>query len=91
MMQIVGSFADFERAMFRERTRVGLETALNAHQQQEVLHLVHSGQVRKPRADDRQNIQRPPCYCLPSFTPHQRALTEFYVPLLPKPLNTTFG
>ncbi len=56
MMQIVGSFAEFERAMLRERTRVGLETArkqgriggrnpkLTAHQQQEVLNLIHSGQ-----------------------------------------------
>ena len=27
MMQMVGSFAEFERAMLRERTRAGLESA----------------------------------------------------------------
>ncbi len=27
MMQMVGAFAEFERAMLRERTRAGLETA----------------------------------------------------------------
>ncbi len=27
MMQMIGSFAEFERAMLRERTRVGLESA----------------------------------------------------------------
>jgi DNA invertase Pin-like site-specific DNA recombinase len=27
MMQIVGSFAEFERAMLREHTKIGLETA----------------------------------------------------------------
>jgi len=27
MMQMIGSFAEFERAMLRERTRVGLEAA----------------------------------------------------------------
>jgi len=27
MMQMVGSFAEFERAMLRERTKIGLETA----------------------------------------------------------------
>jgi DNA invertase Pin-like site-specific DNA recombinase len=27
MMQIVGSFAEFERAMLRERTRTGLDAA----------------------------------------------------------------
>jgi DNA invertase Pin-like site-specific DNA recombinase len=41
MMQIVGSFAEFERAMLRERTRNGL---LAARQRQEVLNLVKSGQ-----------------------------------------------
>ena len=56
MMQIVGAFAEFERAMLRERTRNGLDAArkqgriggrrpkLNTHQQMEVLHLVTSGQ-----------------------------------------------
>jgi DNA invertase Pin-like site-specific DNA recombinase len=27
MMQMVGSFAEFERAILRERTKIGLETA----------------------------------------------------------------
>lgn len=56
MMQIVGPFAEFERAMLRERTQRGLELArkkgrvggrrpkLNTHQQQEIVNLVDSGQ-----------------------------------------------
>ncbi len=56
MMQIVGTFAEFERAMLRERTRNGLDAArkqgrvggrrpkLKAHQQKEIVHLVTSGQ-----------------------------------------------
>ena len=56
MMQIVGTFAEFERAMLRERTQSGLDAArkqgrvggrrpkLNTHQQQEIMHLVNSGQ-----------------------------------------------
>jgi DNA invertase Pin-like site-specific DNA recombinase len=56
MMQIVGTFAEFERAMLRERTQRGLESArkqgrvggrrpkLNTHQQQEIVNLVDSGQ-----------------------------------------------
>jgi len=56
MMQIVGSFAEFERAMLRERTRHGLIAArkegrigerrpkLNARQQQEIVKLVNSGE-----------------------------------------------
>lgn len=56
MMQIVGAFAEFERAMLRERTRNGLDAArkqgriggrrpkLNTHQQMEILQLVTSGQ-----------------------------------------------
>ncbi len=55
MMQIVGSFAEFERAMLRERTRNGLQAArqegriggrrhkLTARQQDEVVHLVNAG------------------------------------------------
>lgn len=55
MMQIVGSFAEFERAMLRERTRSGLIAAskegrlggrrpkLSPRQQQEVMTLVNSG------------------------------------------------
>ena len=56
MMQIVGSFAEFERAMLRERTRHGLAAArkegriggrrpkLSARQQQEIVKLVGSGE-----------------------------------------------
>ena len=55
MMQIVGAFAEFERAMLRERTRVGLENArkegriggrrpkLKENQQREIAQLVNSG------------------------------------------------
>ena len=56
MMHIVGSFAEFERAMLRERTRNGLEAArlegriggrrpkLTVQQQKEIVTLVTSGQ-----------------------------------------------
>ncbi len=56
MIQIVGAFAEFERAMLRERTRNGLDEAgkqgriggrlpkLGTHQQQEIICLVTSGQ-----------------------------------------------
>jgi DNA invertase Pin-like site-specific DNA recombinase len=55
-MQMVGSFAEFERAMLRERTRNGLLAArqdgrvggrrpkLTACQQQEIVHLINTGQ-----------------------------------------------
>ncbi|MFA7484268.1 MAG: recombinase family protein [Vulcanimicrobiota bacterium] len=57
MMQMIGSFAEFEREMLRERTRSGLEAArtqgrvggrrpkLSADQQREILRLVTSGQT----------------------------------------------
>ena len=56
MMQIVGSFAEFERAMLRERTKNGLEAArqegriggrrpkLTPQQQKEIIMFVTSGQ-----------------------------------------------
>jgi DNA invertase Pin-like site-specific DNA recombinase len=56
MMQIVGSFAEFEREMLRERTRHGLEAArkegrvggrkpkLTPQQEKEVVAMVSSGQ-----------------------------------------------
>lgn len=56
MMQIVGSFAEFERAMLHERTRHGLEAArkegrlggrrpkLTVQQQDEIVAMVKSGQ-----------------------------------------------
>ena len=55
MMQMVGSFAEFERAMIRERTKAGLKVAreqgrlggrkpkLNKHQQKEIIEMVTSG------------------------------------------------
>ena len=55
MMQMVGAFAEFERAMLKERTRAGLEAArkegriggrrpkLKPHQQQEIVRLVTKG------------------------------------------------
>lgn len=55
MMQMVGSFAEFERAMLKERTLVGLATArkegriggrppkLKTHQRQEIIRLVTKG------------------------------------------------
>ena len=61
MMQIVGTFAEFERAMLRERTQSGLDTAraqgrvggrrpkLKANQQKEIVNLVGSG--KKSAAD----------------------------------------
>lgn len=61
MMQIVGTFAEFERAMLRERTHNGLDAArkqgrvggrrpkLKTHQQDEIRHLVNSG--KKTAAD----------------------------------------
>lgn len=54
MMQMVGSFAEFERAMIRERTKAGLDEArrqgrvggrrpkLTLHQQQEIVEMVSS-------------------------------------------------
>ena len=61
MMQMVGSFAEFERAMLRERTKIGLETArregriggrppkLNHQQQTEIVRMISRG--RKTAAD----------------------------------------
>ncbi|MBF0548250.1 MAG: recombinase family protein [Candidatus Riflebacteria bacterium] len=61
MMQIVGTFAEFERAMLRERTRTGLDAArkqgrvggrprkLKTDQQQAIVKLVGSG--KKTAAD----------------------------------------
>ena len=57
MMQMVGAFAEFERAMLGQRSRVGLEVARKAgrvggrrpklkdHQQLEIKHLVSTGQT----------------------------------------------
>ncbi|MDP1975503.1 MAG: recombinase family protein [Alphaproteobacteria bacterium] len=56
LMQIVGAFSEFERAMLRERTRNGLDSArkqgriggrrpkLKEHQKEEIIQLITSGQ-----------------------------------------------
>src|ERR1700758_1483028 len=61
MMQMVGAFAEFERAMLRERTKAGLESArqrgriggrrpkLKPQQQREIVKLVNTG--KKTSAD----------------------------------------
>lgn len=61
MMQMVGSFAEFEREMIRQRTRAGLERArregrtggrspkLTAEQRREVVEMVSSGRNRGGR------------------------------------------
>jgi hypothetical protein len=73
MMQIVGTFAEFERAMLRERTHNGLDAArkqgriggrrpkLKKHQQHEILHLVNSGKKTAERMppDYSMSIQLP--------------------------------
>jgi DNA invertase Pin-like site-specific DNA recombinase len=55
MLQMLGAFAEFERSMVRERTRLGLQAArergriggrrpkLKQNQREEVIHLVTSG------------------------------------------------
>ena len=61
IMQMVGSFAEFERAMLKERTKAGVDAArkdgriggrppkLKVHQQQEIIKLVTTG--KKTAAD----------------------------------------
>lgn len=61
MMQMVGPFAEFERAMLRERTKIGLDTArregrvggrppkLTQRQQAEIVRMISRG--RKTAAD----------------------------------------
>jgi DNA invertase Pin-like site-specific DNA recombinase len=61
MMQMVGAFAEFERAMLKQRTKAGLDAArkegriggrrpkLKPHQQQEIMRLVRTG--KKTAAD----------------------------------------
>ena len=70
MMQIVGTYAEFERAMLRERTRSGLDAArkqgrvggrrpkLKTHQQQEIVQLVNSGQKTAADAARLFNVHR---------------------------------
>lgn len=70
MMQMVGAFAEFERAMLRERTRAGLEISrrdgrvggrrpkLSERQQTEILHMIRRGENTA--------VQYPPGYSLPA-------------------------
>src|SRR5271156_1270878 len=65
MMQMVGAFAEFERAMLRERTKAGLDAArkegriggrrpkLKPQQQQEIVKLVKRGKKTAPDAAHR--------------------------------------
>ncbi len=71
MMQIVGTFAEFDRAMLRERTHNGLNAArkqgrvgghrpkLKTHQQHEILHLVNSERQQRMPPDYLMSIQLP--------------------------------
>jgi DNA invertase Pin-like site-specific DNA recombinase len=70
MMQIIGSFAEFERAMLRERTRNGLRAAreqgriggrqpkLSVLQQKEIVQLVDAGQKTAADAARLFNVHR---------------------------------
>src|SRR5262252_7130346 len=74
MMQMVGSFAEFERAMLRERTKVGLESArregriggrrpkLTPQQQSEIRKMVSKGHKDGSRCCP--PIQSSPCHRL---------------------------
>ncbi|MGS0741066.1 recombinase family protein [Glaciimonas sp. GG7] len=44
MMQMIGSFGEFERSMIRERTKAGLESARKQGRMQEIVAMVTSGQ-----------------------------------------------
>ena len=70
MMQMVGAFAEFERAMLKERTKAGLDAArkegriggrppkLKPHQQQEIVTLVKAGEEDRRRRGA--PVRRPP-------------------------------
>src|SRR3954466_14568255 len=72
MMQMVGAFAEFERAMLRERTKAGLDSArregriggrrpkLTPQQQSEIRKMVSKG--RKTAADAARLLQGSPCH-----------------------------
>lgn len=72
MMQIVGSFAEFERAMLRERTKNGLQRharmvglvrrpKLTPQQQKEIVSLVTSGQKQALMQHVSSGFTLPPC------------------------------
>ena len=83
MMQMVGSFAEFERAMLRERTQHGLEVArregrvggrrpkLTPQQQREIVELVMSG--RKTGADAARLFQVHPSTVVRLLSRHQHS------------------
>ena len=64
MMQIIGTFAEFERAMLHERTKSGLDAArkqgriggrrpkLKENQRKEIISLISSGQKPQRRLQD---------------------------------------
>ena len=101
MMQIVGAFAEFERAMLRERTRNGLDAArregrvggrrpkLKTHQRQEIMHLVSSGQ--KTAADAASLFNVHPATVSRLLQGTKVLLTGFYVPLRPKTSSRFVG
>lgn len=80
-MQIIGSFAEFERAMLRERTRNGLAAACldgrigrrrpksTPQQQKEIVSLVTSGQ--KTGADAARRFQVHPSTVVRLLTRHR--------------------
>lgn len=85
MMQIVGSFAEFERAMLRERTKHGLDAArregrvggrrpkLTEPQQKEIVRLVSAGE--KTGADAARLFRVHPSTVARLLAKHQQAAT----------------
>ena len=96
MMQMVGAFAEFERAMLKERTKAGLDAArkegriggrppkLKPHQQQEIVTLVKQG--KKTAADAaRLFAVHPATVSRLLRRTWIESSTVLSVPLLPKP------
>ena len=97
MMQMVGAFAEFERAMLKERTKAGLDAArkegriggrppkLKPHQQQEIVTLVKQG--KKTAADAARLFGVHPATVSRLLRRTWiESSTVLSVPLLPKPL-----
>ena len=95
-MQMVGAFAEFERAMLKERTKAGLDAArkegriggrppkLKPHQQQEIVTLVKQG--KKTAADAARLFGVHPATVSRLLRRTQiESSTVLSVPLLPKP------
>jgi len=106
MMQIVGSFAEFERAMLRERTRSGLDAQWSGRGPQTGTSRRKTPQTQsqpeggdsaagKLREENRSRcsatLRRPSLHRV-AAPPECRkgALNQFYVPLLPKPRSLIF-